>query len=159
MQRPAASAPSCWLGRSAHVCLSPTAQPSNPFLCRKPVLKRSPPKKRCSVKRSPSDTRAGVTPPEVLYAQTAQCPYHTSFVCCTCIWYCRTAAEGAFHQQDIRHPRLIGQSLLPSHVTLHNTSQRISIPADFPVACLHRCNDQSDSTAQQRMVSAWMHDQ
>ena len=66
MQRPAASARSCWLGRSAHVYPYPVAQPSNPFLRRKPLLKTSYPSNRRSANGSASQIRAGATPPEVL---------------------------------------------------------------------------------------------
>ncbi|KAL3137049.1 hypothetical protein ABBQ32_006634 [Trebouxia sp. C0010 RCD-2024] len=62
--QPAHSAQSCWLGRPVHVCRCPSAQPSNPFLCRKPLLGRRYPSKRRSVKNPASDARAGGAPPE-----------------------------------------------------------------------------------------------
>ena len=71
MQQPAQSVQSCWLGRSAHVCRCPSAQPSNPFVCRKPLLKRCYPSKRRSTKKLSSDARADGAAPEVL-AQRSQ---------------------------------------------------------------------------------------
>ena len=151
MQRPVASGQRCWLGRAAHVCPCPVAQPSNPFLCRKPLLKRFYPSNRRSAEGFVAYS-AGVTPPEVLANRSML--VHNSLICYLCASCCRTVAEAAFHRQETLHPHQIGRSM---------TAKLYSCVQDIPacpcqlIAYLHRCNDQNGSTAQQQMVSPHHH--
>lgn len=153
MQRPAASAQSCWLGRSAHVGPCYVPQPSNPFLCRKPLLKTCHSSNRRSAKGSPIYSRAGPTPPEVLADRSVLVVTTVLFAVCTSTSCRRTVAEVAFHRQEMLHPHQKGKFVVATscfHVQVQNTP---ACPCQL-IAILHRCNDQSGSTAQQRMVGA-----